>query len=95
MPPLRDSDATVQARARRDPEFRESLLRAAAQALLRGDTEVANTLADLVSATNDELVEHLEDAEDLAILSQRLADFSLSDAIPHAQIEAEIRELED
>jgi len=94
MPPLRDCDATVQARALRDPEFRESPLRHAAQALLRGDTEVANTLADLASATNDELLEHLEDAEDLAVVSQRLANFSLSDAIPHAQIEAEIREQE-
>ncbi|MDE2767151.1 MAG: hypothetical protein OXI70_03560 [Chloroflexota bacterium] len=95
MPPARDSDATVQARARRDPEFRESLLREAAQALLRGDTEVGNTLADLVSATNDELVEHLEDAEDLAIVSQRLTNSSLADYIPHAQIEAELRELDD
>ena len=95
MPPTRDFDATVQARVRRDPEFREGLLREAAQALLGGDTEVANALADLVSATNDELMEHLEDAEDLAIVSQRLTDFSPSDAIPHAQIEAELRELED
>lgn len=95
MPPARDFDATVQARARRDPEFRESLLREAAQALLRGDTEVGKALAELVSATNDELVEHLEDAEDLAILSRRLTDTSPSDYIPHAQIEAEIRELED
>ena len=91
MTPIRDSDATIQARARRDPDFREGLLREAAQALLRGDTEVGNALADLVSATNDELVEHLEDAHDLAIVSQRLADTSLSDYIPHAQIEAEIR----
>ena len=30
---------------------REGLLRAAAEALLHGDTEVGNTLADLVSAT--------------------------------------------
>ncbi|MCY3959891.1 MAG: hypothetical protein OXG65_16590 [Chloroflexi bacterium] len=90
MPPARDSDATVQARARRDPEFRDGLLREAAQALLRSDTEVGNTLADLVSATNDELLEHLEDAEDLAIVSQRLADATTSDYIPHAEIEAEI-----
>ena len=94
MSPSRDSDATVQARARRDPEFRERLLHKAAQALLRGETEVGNALADLVSATNDELVEHLEDAHDLAIVSERLADTSVSDAIPHAQIEAEIRKQE-
>lgn len=94
MPPTRGFDATVQARARRDPEFRETLLRKAASALLRGDTEVGNALADLVSATNDELVEHLEDAHDLAIVAQRLADFSTSDAIPHAEIEAEIRRQE-
>lgn len=94
MPSMRDFDATVQARARRDPEFREPLLREAARALLRGDTEAGNAIADLVSATNDELVEHLEDAHDLAIVSQRLADFSISDAIPHAQIEAEIRNQE-
>lgn len=90
MPPARDSDAIARARARRDPEFRESLLRAAAQALLRGDTEVANTLAGLASATDNELAEHLEDAEDLAIVSQRLADATTSDYIPHAEIEAEI-----
>ena len=94
MPLTRDFDETLKARARRDPEFREGLLREAAQALLRGDTEVGNALADLVSATDDELVEHLEDAEDLAIVSQRLADTPTSDYIPHAQIEAEIREQE-
>ena len=90
----RDSDETLKARARREPEFREGLLREAAQALLRGETEVGNALADLVSATDDELVEHLEDAEDLAIVSQRLADTPISDYIPHAQIEAEIRKQE-
>ncbi len=90
MPPARDSDATARARAQRDPEFREGLLREAAQALLRGDTEVAKTLADLVSATDNELAEHLEDAEDLAIVSQRLADATTSDYVPHAEIEAEI-----
>ncbi|MDE2867913.1 MAG: hypothetical protein OXR64_05965 [Chloroflexota bacterium] len=90
MPPLRDCDTTAKARARRDLQFREDLLRAAAQALLRGDTEGATTLADLVSATDNELAEHLEDAEDLAIVSQRLADATTSDYIPHAEIEAEI-----
>ena len=82
MPPARGFDATVQDRARRDPKFREGLLREAAQALLRGDTEAGNALADLVSATNEELEEHLEDAEDLAIVSQWLTDSSPSDYIP-------------
>jgi len=94
MPPTRDFDETVKARARRDPEFRESLLREAAQALLRGETEAGNALADLVSATNDEPVEHLKDAYDLAIVSRRLADTPQSDYIPHAQIKAEIRKQE-
>ncbi len=94
MPPTRDFDTTVQARARRDPEFRQALLRKAARALRRGDTQAGNALADLVSATNNELVEYLEDAHDLAIVAQRLADFSMSDAIPHARIEAEIRNQE-
>ena len=90
MPPTRDFDETITACAQRDPEFRETLLRPAAEALLRGQTDRGLDLADLVSATNDELVEHLEDAQDLAIVSQRLADTRFSDYIPHAQIEAEI-----
>ena len=92
MPPTRDFDETVKARARCDPEFREGLLREAAEALLRGETDVGFDLANLVSATNAELAEHLEDAEDLAIVSQRLADTSMSDYIPHEQVAAEIRE---
>ncbi len=94
MPPAQDVDESIRARARRDPEFREALLRKAARALRRGDTQAGNALAHLVSATNNELVEYLEDAHDLAIVAQRLADFSMSDAIPHAQIEAEIRNQE-
>ena len=92
MPLTRDLNETVQARARRDPEFREGLLREAAEALLRGETDVGGALADLVSATDAELLEFLEDAEDMAVLRQRLADTPMSDYIPHEQVEAEIRE---
>ena len=92
MPLAGDSDETVKARARRDPEFREGLLREAAEALLRGETDVGLALADLVSATDAELLEFLEDAEDMAVLRQRLADTPMSDYIPHAQVEAEIYE---
>ena len=93
MPLAGDSDETVKARVRRDPEFREGLLRAADEALLRGETDLGVDLANLVSATHDELVEYLEDAEDLAVVRQRLADTPMSDYIPHEQVEAEIREL--
>ena len=92
MPLTPDSDETVKARARRDPEFREGLLREAAEALLRGETDLGVDLANLVSATDAELLEFLEDAEDTAVIGQRLADTPMSDYIPHAQVEAEIRE---
>lgn len=73
MPSTRDFDETITARAQRDPEFRETLLRPAAEALLRGQTDRGL---------------------DLAIVSRRLADTRLSDYIPLAQIEAEIRKQE-
>ncbi len=92
MPPAPDFDETVSARARRDPEFRDGLLRAAAEALLLGEADVGTALADLASATDAELLEHLEDAEDLAVIGQRLADTPLSEYIPHAQVEPEMRE---
>ena len=87
----RDLDETVKARARRDREFREGLLHEAAEALLQGETDRGHALADLAGATDDELAEHLEDAEDMAVLRERLANVSPSDFIPHAQIEAELR----
>ena len=95
MPPTRDFAETVKARAQRDPEFRETLLRQAAEALLRRQTDRGLDLADLVSVTNHELAEHLEDAEDTAVLRRRLADVAPSDFIPHAQIEADFCQQED
>ena len=47
----------------------------------------------LVSVEDAEYLEQLErreDAEDMAILSERLKDTDPSDYIPHAEIEAEI-----
>ncbi len=95
MPPSRDFDETVKARAQRDLEFRETLLSQAAEALLRGPTDRGPHLADLVSATNHELAEHLEDAEDRAVLRRRLKDAASSDFIPDAKIGADIRQQED
>ena len=40
----RDSEETVQARARRDPEFREGLLKEAIEVLLGGEVAVGNAL---------------------------------------------------
>ena len=62
---------------------------------MRGQTDRGLDLADLVSATNHELAEHLEDAEDTSVLRQRLADVAPSDFIPHAQIEADFCQQED
>ena len=92
MPLTRDSDETVTARARSHPEFRDGLLRAAAEALLLGEADVGTALAGLASAADAELLEALEDAEDLAVIGQRLADTPLSEYIPHAQVEPEMRE---
>ena len=92
MPLTRDSDETVTARARRDPESRDGLLRAAAEVLLLVEADVGTALAGLASATDAELLEALEDAEDLAVIGQRLADTPLSEYIPHAQVEPEMHE---
>ena len=92
MPLTRDSDETVTARARRDPEFRDGVLRAAAEALLLGEADVGTALAGLASATNGELLKFLLDAEAMAVIGQRLADTPLSESIPHAQVEPEMRE---
>ena len=92
MPLTRDSDETVSARARRDPEFRDELLRAADEALLPGEADVGTALAGLASATDAEPLEALEDAEDLAVIGQRLADTPISESIPHAQVEPEMHE---
>ena len=92
MPLARDSDETVTARARSHPEFRDGVLRAAAEALLLGEADVGTALAGLASAADAELLEALEDAEDLAVIGQRLADTPLSESIPHAQVEPEMRE---
>ena len=40
MPPTRDFKETVQARAQRDPTFREGLLKEGVQCLLAGDVDV-------------------------------------------------------
>lgn len=53
MPLTRDFRATVTARAARDPAFRASLYREAAQALLDGDLPVCKSLLlDLLQATD-------------------------------------------
>ena len=45
--------------------------------------------------TNHKLAEHLEDAEDTAVLRRRLADVAPSDFISHAKIEADFCQQED
>jgi|SRR5215467_12754180 len=48
----RDFKETVQARVRRDPKFRESLITEAADCLLSGDVETSKTiLRDYINAT--------------------------------------------
>jgi DNA-binding phage protein len=52
MPLTRDFKETIQARARRDPAFRENLLREAVDSLLSGDVETGKTvLRDYINAT--------------------------------------------
>ena len=52
MPLTRSFKATVQARAARDPAFREALLKEAVQALLGGDTATGRAvLRDYINAT--------------------------------------------
>jgi hypothetical protein len=52
VPLTRDFKLTVQARAKRDPEFRRMLLREAAESFLSGDMETGKLLLrDLVNAT--------------------------------------------
>ncbi len=52
MPLTRDFKETIQARARRDAAFRESLLKEAVDALLSGDVETGKTvLRDYINAT--------------------------------------------
>jgi len=52
MPLTRSFKATVQARAARDPKFREALLKEAVQALLGGDTATGRAvLRDYINAT--------------------------------------------
>ena len=63
----RDFDERVEARVRRDSEFREGLLREAVGALLDGEVEVGKTLAAEASATEAELLERLENEADVAM----------------------------
>lgn len=52
MPLSRDVKETIQARARRDAAFRESLLKEAVDSLLSGDVETGKTvLRDYINAT--------------------------------------------
>ncbi|MGH7771336.1 MAG: DNA-binding protein [Candidatus Binatia bacterium] len=52
MPLTRDFKETIQARARRDPDFRESLLQEAIDSFLSGDVETGKTvLRDYINAT--------------------------------------------
>ena len=52
MPLTRDFKETIQARARRDAEFRENLLKEAVDLLLSGDVETGKTvLRDYINAT--------------------------------------------
>ncbi len=52
MPLTRDFKETVQARARRDPAFREGLLREGVECLLAGDTDTGKILLrDYIDAT--------------------------------------------
>jgi DNA-binding phage protein len=52
MPLTRDFKETIQARARRDAEFRENLLKEAVDSLLSGDVETGKTvLRDYINAT--------------------------------------------
>ena len=90
MPLTRDFNETVKARAGRDPEFREGLLREAVGALLRGEVEVGKALAAEASATEAELLQRLEDESDIAILRERLGDHDLSEYIPHDHVAADI-----
>ena len=52
MPLTRDFKETVQARARRDPAFREGLLKEGIECLLAGEVEAGKTiLRDYINAT--------------------------------------------
>ena len=52
MQPTRDFKETVQARAERDREFREGLLKEGVECLLSGDVEVGKiVLRDYINAT--------------------------------------------
>lgn len=52
MPLTRDFKETIQARARRDPGFREALLREGIECLLSGDVETGKIiLRDFINAT--------------------------------------------
>ena len=52
MPLTRDFKETVQARARRDPAFREGLLKEGVECLLAGDVDAGNIiLRDYINAT--------------------------------------------
>ena len=90
MPLTRDFNETVKARARRDPEFREGLLREAVRALLRGEVEIGKTLAAEAAATDAELFQRLEDEADIAILRERLEHTDASAYIPHADVVADV-----
>ena len=90
MPLTRDFDETVKARARRDPEFRDGLLSEAVDALLRGEIEVGKALAAEAAATTAELVRHVEDQTDAAILCERLEATDASAYIPHVQVAADV-----
>ena len=92
MPLTRDFDETVEARVRRDPEFREALLNEAVGALLRGEIAVGKALAAQAAATDAELFQRLEDQSDAAILRKRLADDDVSAYIPHVQVAADVSE---
>ena len=82
VPPKRALDETMMSRAQRNADSR--------QALVRDATNLGVDLANLGTATDYEVAERPKDAEDLALVRQRLADTPISDHIPHARVEAEI-----
>lgn len=52
MPPTREFKETVQARAKRDPDFRSGLLREGVECMLAGETDTGKTiLRDYINAT--------------------------------------------
>ncbi len=90
MPLTRDFDETVEARVRRDPEFREALLNEAVGALLRGEIEVGKALAADASVTDAELLQRLEDEADIEVLRERLADDDVSAYVLHIHVAADV-----